>query len=74
VVPNSVAESIKLITAAASYRVANYAFSYAKEHKRKRVTAVHKANIMYAEKRKKSRLAFGFAHRFFFFFPFASSL
>jgi len=45
VVPG-LAESVKLITAEASSRVANYAFSYAVRHQRKRVVAVHKANIM----------------------------
>jgi len=41
-----VAQSIKIITREASERVAKYAFQYAMDHKRKRVTAVHKANIM----------------------------
>lgn len=41
-----VVESLKLITEEASLRVCEYAFNYAKEHGRKRVTAVHKANIM----------------------------
>jgi len=45
VVPG-LAETVKLITAEASQRVANYAFKYATIHKRKKVTAVHKANIM----------------------------
>jgi len=36
----------KLITETASRRVADYAFKYAKENGRKKVTAVHKANIM----------------------------
>ena len=39
-------QSIKLITWDASERVARYAFHYAQAHGRKRVTAVHKANIM----------------------------
>lgn len=42
-----VAQSIKIITYEASKRVADYAFKYATQHGRKRVTAVHKANIMY---------------------------
>jgi len=46
VIPGQVHESIKLITRAASTRVAKYAFSYAQQHKIKRVSAVHKANIM----------------------------
>lgn len=40
-------QSIKLITKEASERVARYAFSYAESVGRDRVTAVHKANIMY---------------------------
>jgi isocitrate dehydrogenase (NAD+) len=40
-------QSIKLITWDASERVARYAFHYAQSSGRKRVTAVHKANIMY---------------------------
>ena len=39
-------QSIKLITEAASTRVANFAFEYAKAQGRQKVTAVHKANIM----------------------------
>ena len=45
VVPG-VVESLKIITADASRRVAAFAFDYARAHGRKRVTAVHKANIM----------------------------
>jgi isocitrate dehydrogenase (NAD+) len=45
VVPG-VVESLKIITAEASRRVAVFAFEYARTHGRKRVTAVHKANIM----------------------------
>jgi isocitrate dehydrogenase (NAD+) len=45
VVPG-VVESLKIITAEASRRVATFAFEYARMHGRKRVTAVHKANIM----------------------------
>lgn len=44
---DGVVQSIKLITEEASRRVAEFAFIYAKENKRKKVTAVHKANIMY---------------------------
>ncbi len=40
------AESIKIITRRASERVARYAFEYARREKRRKVTAVHKANIM----------------------------
>ena len=43
---DGVVQSIKLITWDASERVARYAFHYAQAHGRKRVTAVHKANIM----------------------------
>ncbi|MPZ17247.1 MAG: isocitrate dehydrogenase (NAD(+)) [Luteitalea sp.] len=45
VVPG-VVESLKVITAHASGRIARFAFAYAREHDRKRITAVHKANIM----------------------------
>ncbi|KAK0468255.1 mitochondrial NAD-dependent isocitrate dehydrogenase subunit 2 precursor [Desarmillaria tabescens] len=43
---DGVVQSIKLITWEASERVARYAFHYAQSSGRKRVTAVHKANIM----------------------------
>ncbi|KAI9293256.1 putative isocitrate dehydrogenase [Neoconidiobolus thromboides FSU 785] len=45
-VVDGVVQSIKLITKEASERVARYAFQYALEQGRGRVTAVHKANIM----------------------------
>jgi isocitrate dehydrogenase (NAD+) len=45
VVPG-VVESLKIITAHASTRIARFAFDYARKNGRKRVTAVHKANIM----------------------------
>jgi isocitrate dehydrogenase (NAD+) len=41
-----VVESLKIITDDASTRISKFAFDYAIKHKRKRVTAVHKANIM----------------------------
>ncbi|HEX6097163.1 MAG TPA: isocitrate dehydrogenase (NAD(+)) [Thermoanaerobaculia bacterium] len=41
-----VVESLKIITEKASTRIARFAFEYARTHGRKRVTAVHKANIM----------------------------
>lgn len=44
---DGVVQSIKLITWDASERVARYAFHYAQSSGRKRVTAVHKANIMF---------------------------
>jgi isocitrate dehydrogenase (NAD+) len=40
------AESIKIITRAASERIAKFAFDYAVANGRRKVTAVHKANIM----------------------------
>lgn len=46
VVVPGVVESIKIITEKASTRIARYAFEYAQENGRKKVTAVHKANIM----------------------------
>ena len=45
VVPG-VVESLKIITEKASTRIAKYAFDYARANGRKKVTAVHKANIM----------------------------
>ncbi len=45
VVPG-VVESLKIITEKASTRVAEFAFEYARKNGRKRITAVHKANIM----------------------------
>jgi isocitrate dehydrogenase (NAD+) len=45
VVPG-VVESLKIITEKASTRIAVFAFEYARKFKRKKVTAVHKANIM----------------------------
>jgi len=45
VVPG-VVESLKIITDAASTRIARFAFEHARKHGRKRVTSVHKANIM----------------------------
>ncbi|MTI80123.1 MAG: isocitrate dehydrogenase (NAD(+)) [Firmicutes bacterium] len=40
------AESIKIITREASESIVRFAFAYALKHDRKKVTAVHKANIM----------------------------
>ena len=45
VVPG-VVESIKIITEKASTRIARYAFEFARLHGRKKVTVMHKANIM----------------------------
>lgn len=45
-VVKDVVTSLKVITRTASLRIAQYAFRYARENKRKRVVAVHKANIM----------------------------
>jgi isocitrate dehydrogenase (NAD+) len=41
-----IAQSIKLITEKGCTRICEYAFVYAEQNKRKRVTVVHKANIM----------------------------
>merc|ERR1719232_2237909 len=41
-----VVECLKVVTAEKSYRIAKFAFDYATRHGRKKVTAVHKANIM----------------------------
>ena len=45
-VVKDVVESLKIITRYASMRIANYAFAYSKQNNRKKITAVHKANIM----------------------------
>ena len=45
VVPG-VVESLKIITERASTRIAHFAFTHARRHGRRRVTAIHKANIM----------------------------
>jgi len=41
-----VVESLKIITEKASTRIGRFAFEHARRHGRKRVTAIHKANIM----------------------------
>ena len=41
-----VSQGLKVITSYASIRIARFAFDYAKRRGRKKVTAVHKANIM----------------------------
>jgi isocitrate dehydrogenase (NAD+) len=45
VVPG-VVESLKIITERASTRIARFAFEYARKHDRKKIHAIHKANIM----------------------------
>jgi isocitrate dehydrogenase (NAD+) len=45
VVPG-VVESLKIITEKASTRIARFAFAFARAEKRKKITVVHKANIM----------------------------
>jgi isocitrate dehydrogenase (NAD+) len=46
VVVPGVVESLKIITEKASTRICRFAFEYAVKHNRKKVSAVHKANIM----------------------------
>ncbi|HEX5215127.1 MAG TPA: isocitrate dehydrogenase (NAD(+)) [Vicinamibacterales bacterium] len=46
VVVPGVVESLKIITEKASTRIARFAFEHARTHGRKKVTAIHKANIM----------------------------
>ena len=41
-----VVECLKVVTAEKSRRIAKFAFDYATRHERKKVTAIHKANIM----------------------------
>jgi isocitrate dehydrogenase (NAD+) len=44
--PRAAAESMAIITRAGSERIVRYAFDYAVKHGRKKVTLVHKANIL----------------------------
>ena len=44
--PRAAAESIGIVTRAGSERIVRYAFEYAVKHNRKKVTLVHKANIL----------------------------
>jgi isocitrate dehydrogenase (NAD+) len=46
VVVPGVVESLKIITERASTRIARFAFEYARNEGRRKVTAIHKANIM----------------------------
>ncbi len=46
VIPGVAAESIKIITRPATERISRFAFDYARKNGRRKVTAVHKANIM----------------------------
>lgn len=41
-----VVESLKIVTRSNTERLARYAFEYAKKHNRKKITTVHKANII----------------------------
>ena len=43
---DDIANGVKLITRDASLRICRFAFDYARRHGRRKVTAVHKANIM----------------------------
>lgn len=43
---DGVVECLKIITAKKSLRIAKFAFDYATKNGRKKVTCVHKANIM----------------------------
>src|SRR6185436_1741515 len=44
--PRAAAESMAVITRAGSERIVRYAFEYAVQHNRKKITLVHKANIL----------------------------
>jgi isocitrate dehydrogenase (NAD+) len=44
--PRAAAESVAIITRGGSERIVRYAFEYAVKHHRKKVTLVHKANIL----------------------------
>ncbi len=41
-----IVESLKVITREKSRQIAKFAFDYATRYERKKVTAIHKANIM----------------------------
>lgn len=45
VVPG-VVESLKVVTERASTRIARFAFNYARQHSRRKICAIHKANIL----------------------------
>ena len=45
-VTDGVVQSLKVVTRAACERVTRFAFAYAKEHERRQITFVHKANIL----------------------------
>jgi len=45
-IPGEAAESIRLITRAKSERIVRFAFDYVRRHERRKVTAVHKANVL----------------------------
>jgi isocitrate dehydrogenase (NAD+) len=44
--PRAVAESMAIVTRVGSERIVRYAFEYAVRHRRRKVTIVHKANIL----------------------------
>lgn len=46
VIPNEAAEAVRIITRRASERIVRFAFEYARANSRRKVTAVHKANIL----------------------------
>lgn len=46
VIPDEAAEAIRIITRRASERIVRFAFEYARANGRRKVTAVHKANIL----------------------------
>jgi isocitrate dehydrogenase (NAD+) len=46
--PKAVAQAISVVTREGCTRIVRYAFEYAKQHGRKKVTIVHKANILKA--------------------------
>jgi len=48
VIPGEAAESIRIITRRATERIVRFAFEYARSNGRRKVTAVHKANILKA--------------------------
>ena len=45
-IAEGVVQTVKLVTEKASHRISRFAFDWARRHQRRRVTVIHKANIM----------------------------
>jgi isocitrate dehydrogenase (NAD+) len=64
VVVPGVVQALKIITEKGSTRIAQFAFDYARKHRRKKVHAIHKANIMKLSDGLFLRCCRGVAERF----------